>query len=67
LVAQLKEQRCIFGQPCTLGELLDLEECEIGENSYGFGGGDTDIIGVVQQEMALARGDIVEIDEVNHK
>ncbi len=62
LVAQLKEQRRIFGQPCTLNELLDPEECKIGENPYGFRGGDAEIVGVVQQEMALARGNIMEID-----
>ena len=26
LVAQLKDQRCIFGEPCILDELLDPEE-----------------------------------------
>jgi len=63
LVSQLKEWRRIFGQPCTLDELLDLEEeCKIGEKPYGFGGGDAEIVGVVQQEVVLAKGDIVEID-----
>ena len=31
LVAQLKEQRCIIGWPCTLEALLDPEEWQIGE------------------------------------
>ena len=60
LVTQLKDRRRIFGEPCTLDQLLDpAEEWEIGENIYSFEGGDAEIIGMVQQEL---RGDIEEID-----
>ena len=63
LVAQLKDRRRIFGQPCTLDELLDpAEEWEIGEELYSFEGGDADIIEMVQQEIGLGRGDVEEID-----
>ncbi|KAG8781291.1 hypothetical protein FRC15_008897 [Serendipita sp. 397] len=49
--------------PCTLDELLDPEEERaIGESPYAFEGGDAEIIGMVQQEMGLARGNIKEID-----
>ena len=48
LVAQLKDRRRIFGQPCTLDELLDPEdERKIGETLYSFEGGDADIVGMV--------------------
>ena len=48
-----------FGEPCTLNELLDPEEeREIGENSYLFEGGDTEIIQMVQAEIGLGSGDI---------
>ena len=61
LVAQLKVQRCIIGEPCTLEELLDLEEeQEIGENPYACEDGDVEIVRMVQREMALARGKIEE-------
>ena len=63
LVAQLKERRCITGQPFTLDELLDpKEEREIGECLDSFEGGDLEIVGIVQAEVGLARGDIEEID-----
>ena len=56
-------RRRIFGQPCTLDELLDpAEEWEIGEKLYSFEGGDADIIEVVQQEIGLGRGDVEEIE-----
>ena len=34
----------------------------MGENPYEFRGGDAEIIEMVQQEIRLARGDIVEVD-----
>lgn len=64
LVAQLKVRRRIIGQPCTLEELLNPEEeREIGESPYTFEGGDAEIIGMVQREMGLARGEIEESEE----
>jgi len=66
LVAQLKDQRRIHGQPYTLDELLDRkEEREIGESLHAFEGGDVEIIGTVQWEIALARGEIEEIEEID--
>ena len=63
MFAQLKDRRRIFGQPCTLDELVDpAEEREIGEKLYSFEGGDADIIEMVQQEIGLGRGDVEEID-----
>ncbi len=63
LVTQLKDQRRIFGKPCTLDELLDPEEeREIGDSLYSFEGGDAEIVGMVQQEISLGRGEIEEID-----
>ena len=60
LVAQLKAQRCIIGEPLTLDEMLDpIEEREIRECLGSFEGWDLDleIIGMVQ---AKARGDVIE-------
>ena len=60
-----EEKACIsiFGKPCTLEELLDLEEeQEIGENPDSFEGGDTEIIQMAQAEIGLGSGDIEEID-----
>jgi hypothetical protein len=63
LVTQLKDRRCIFGQPCTLDEILDPEEeQEIGENTHAFEGEDAEIVGMVQQEMGPVRGNTEEID-----
>jgi len=63
LVAQLKDWRRIFGQPCTLDKLLDpAEEWEIREKLYSFEGGDADIIEMVRPEIGLGRGDVEEID-----
>ena len=47
----------------TLDGLLDPEEeREIGKSLYSFEGGDAEIVGMVQQEIGLRRGDIEEID-----
>ena len=63
MVAQLKDRKRIFGQPCTLDNLLDPEEeREIGESIYLFEGGDAEIVGMVQQEMGLVRGNTEEVD-----
>ncbi len=65
LVAQLKDWRRIHGRPYTLDELLDpKEEREIGESLHAFGGGDVEIIRVVQQGIDLERGEIEEIEEI---
>ena len=52
--------------PAQLDERLDPEEeREIGENSYAFEGGDTEIIQMVQVEIGLVSADIEEIDSDN--
>src|SRR5258706_662348 len=49
-----------------LDELLDpKEERKIGESLHAFGGGDVEIIRVVQQGVDLARGKIGEIEEID--
>ena len=59
----ISNKRRIFGQPCTLDEILDPEEeCEIGKNIYAFNGGDAEIVGTVQKEMRLVRDDSEESD-----
>ncbi|KAG8755972.1 hypothetical protein FRC14_003499 [Serendipita sp. 396] len=63
LVMELSDRRRIFGTPPTHNELLEPEEeREVGESPYVFGAGDADIVAVVQAEMAVARGNIKEID-----
>ena len=63
LVAQLKDRMRITGQPLTLDEFLDpKEEREVGECLESFEGGDIEIVGMVQQEMGVASGEIEEID-----
>ena len=57
LVAQLKDQKHIFGEACTLDELLDPEvEQKIGENLYSFAGVDAEIVGMVQQGSGWEEG-----------
>jgi len=59
-VAQLKDRKRIFGEPCTLDELLDPEEeRKIGKNLYSFAGGDSEVVGMVQQGIGLGSGDIL--------
>ncbi|KAI6109416.1 hypothetical protein EDD16DRAFT_1522441 [Pisolithus croceorrhizus] len=46
----------------TLDEILDpKEEQEIGESQYQFEGGDAEIVAMVQHELAVKQGEIVEI------
>ncbi|KAG1731309.1 hypothetical protein EDD22DRAFT_852902 [Suillus occidentalis] len=47
----------------TVEELLDpVEEREVGGHDYEFPGGDKDIVEEVQRQMAIERGDIIEVD-----
>jgi len=39
-----------------------IEEWEIGDSPYRYEGGDAEIIEEVQYEMAVERGDIIEVD-----
>jgi hypothetical protein len=57
LVAQLKAQRHITGQPFTLDELLaPKEELEVGECLDVVDGGDLEIVAKVQAKVGLATG-----------
>jgi len=54
----------IIGSPPTLEDLVNLiEEHEIRDLPYRFKGGDAKIMAVVQCEMAVARGDVIELDD----
>ncbi|KAF8228279.1 hypothetical protein L208DRAFT_1404091, partial [Tricholoma matsutake] len=63
-VKELVKHRQIIGSPPTLEDLVDpVEECEIGDSLYRFEGGDAEIVAVVQHEMAVARGDVIELED----
>ncbi|KAI6040075.1 hypothetical protein EDC04DRAFT_2602723 [Pisolithus marmoratus] len=50
--------------PLTLEEMLNpVEEEEIGESGYRFAGGDAEIVAKVNHEMAVKRGEAVEVDD----
>ena len=63
-VKELVKRRRIIGSPPTLEDLVNpVEECEIGDSLYRFEGGDAEIVAVVQHEMAVARGDVIELED----
>ena len=63
-VGELVKRRWIIGSPPTLEDLVDpAEEHEIGDSPYRFEGGDAEIVAVVQHEMAVARGDVIELED----
>jgi hypothetical protein len=63
-VKELVKRRRIIGSPPTLEDLVDpVEEREIGDSPYRFEGGDAEIVAVVQHEMAVARGDVIELED----
>lgn len=63
-VDDLKRRNQIVGTPLTLEEILDpIEEREISDSEYRFEGGDNDIVDQVNHEMAVKKGEIVEIEE----
>ncbi|KAJ6459105.1 hypothetical protein C8R45DRAFT_1109805 [Mycena sanguinolenta] len=48
----------------TAKELLNpVEEREIGENQFQFEGGEDEIIAAVQKELAIERGEVMEVDD----
>ncbi|KAG2143163.1 hypothetical protein BD769DRAFT_1636819 [Suillus cothurnatus] len=63
-VGGLKSRNRIFGEPLTIEEILDaVEEREVGDDcDYEFPGGDNEIVEEVQRQMAIERGDIMEVD-----
>ncbi|KAG2366196.1 hypothetical protein BDR07DRAFT_1458750 [Suillus spraguei] len=62
-VGGLKSRDRIFGEPPTIEELLDpVEEREVGDHDYEFPGGDNKIVEEVRRQMAIEKGDIMEVD-----
>jgi len=63
-VKELVKHRQIIKSPPTLEDLVNpVEEWEIGDSPYRFEGGDAKIVAVVQHEMAVARGDVIKLED----
>ena len=63
-VDSLSQRKRIIGTRLTLDEMLNpSEEDEIGESDHSFEGGDKDIVDQVRYEMAVKKGEIIEIEE----
>jgi hypothetical protein len=61
-IKELAKHRWIIGSP--LEDLVNLvEECEIGDSPYKFEGSDAKIVAVVHHEMAVARGDVIVLED----
>lgn len=59
----LKSRNQIIGELPTIEELLDpVEEREVGDHDYEFPGGDNEIVEEARRQMAIERGDIMEVD-----
>ncbi|KIN96796.1 hypothetical protein M404DRAFT_162309, partial [Pisolithus tinctorius Marx 270] len=59
----LKSHDKIIGPPPTVNEILNpKEEREVGKPQYAFEGGDAEIVAVVENELAIKWGEIVEIE-----
>ena len=53
-----------YRPPPTLKDLVNpIEEHEVGDSPYRFEGGDAEIVAEVQHEMAVAQGEIIELDD----
>ena len=62
-VNDLRQRKRIIGSPLTLEELLNpVEEQEIGGSIYRFEGGDSEIVAQVNHNMAVRRGEAVEVN-----
>ena len=62
-VNDLRQHKRIIGSPLTLEELLNpVEEQEIGGSIYRFEGGDSEIVVQVNHNMAVRRGEAVEVN-----
>jgi hypothetical protein len=54
----------IIGLSPTLEDLVDpIEEREVGDSPYTFEGGDAEIVAEVLHEMAVAQGEVIELDD----
>jgi hypothetical protein len=63
-VEELVKRKQIIGPPPTLEDLVNpIEEREVGDSPYRFEGGDAEIVAEVRHEMAVARGEIIELDD----
>lgn len=62
-IEDLRDCNRIFGTPMTVEELLAArEEMEIGEERYRFENDDAAIVAEVQHQMAVEKGEIIEIE-----
>ena len=62
-IEELVKRKQIIGPPPTLEDLVNpIEEQEVGNSPYRFEGGDAEIIAEVRNEMAVARGKVIEVD-----
>lgn len=60
----LKERRRIIGPLPTLDDLIEPpEEKEAKNSQYKFEGGDQEIVAEVKHQLAVARGEIIKVDE----
>ena len=63
-IDDLVKRKRIIGPPPTLEDLVDpIEEREVGDSPYRFEGGDAEIVAEVLHEMAVARGEVIELDD----
>jgi hypothetical protein len=63
IVQELKDRRRIVGAALTLEEMLNpAEEMVVGDSQYRFEGSDEEIVQLVQQEITVAKGEVMEVD-----
>ena len=63
-VEELVKHRWIIGSPPTLEDLVDsVEEHKIGDLPYRFEGGDAEIVAEAQHETAVAREDVILLED----
>ncbi|KIJ39132.1 hypothetical protein M422DRAFT_258011 [Sphaerobolus stellatus SS14] len=62
-VDELKKRNRIIGKPLTLEEMLNpIEEKTIGFSTFQFEGGDEEIVERVKYDIAVEKGEIIEIE-----
>jgi hypothetical protein len=63
-VNELVKHKRIIGCPPTIEEIVNpIEEQEIGNSPYRFEGGNVEIMAKVMREMAVAQGEVIELDD----
>lgn len=66
-VDELVKRKRIIGPPPTVEDLVNpIEEQEVGDSQYRFEGGDAEIVAEVLHEMAVARGETIELDDSDY-